>query len=338
MSRVSVAMATHNGARYLGEQLESLARQNLAPLELVVCDDRSEDATRDVIEEFADRSPFPVRLHVNEERLGVAENFLKAASLCAGDLIAFCDQDDVWHEDKLRRCSAAFGPGVVLVAHTCAVVDEQLRPLGRIFPKIRGAAVAEPLESDKWFHMPGMAMVFAAELLRIADWHRRPPSHLLRGETVFHDEWIHVLAQVCGRIAFLPDALCLYRQHGVNVTGAPSGDFARLPREVLDIGLDYYRQRGRQAREWTALFARLTDDEPDPARRERFAAGAAFFGAVARSLELRATVYEPERRVERLAALLDVLRRGGYGRRSSGGFGLRGLVRDTAMVALARGR
>jgi glycosyltransferase involved in cell wall biosynthesis len=332
-----VALATYNGERYLAEQLASLERQTLPPAEVVICDDCSTDRTAVVAEDFARRSRFPVHLQINEARLGFADNFLAAASKCRGEAVAFCDQDDVWHEDKLRRCAAAFAPGVVLVAHTCAVVDEHLHPLGRVFPRIRREWVADPLESDKWFHMPGMAMVFAAELLQVADWRRRPRSHFAPGGMIFHDEWIHVLAQVCGRIAFLPDTLGVYRQHGVNVTGAPGGYVSDLSRDALSVGLDYYRNRAGQAREWADLFARLGGSESDPPRRDRYLRGRAFFDDLTRRLELRISVYEPKKRVSRLARLLDVVRSGGYGRRSRGGFGVRGLVRDALMVALGRG-
>jgi glycosyltransferase involved in cell wall biosynthesis len=333
-----VALATYNGERYLGAQLESLAGQTLLPSELVVSDDRSEDGTVALVEEFGRRAPFPVRLHVNEARLGFADNFLAAAARCSGSAVAFCDQDDVWHEEKLRLCSEAFAPGVVLVAHRCAVVDDELRPLGREFPPIRRRWTAEPLESPVWFHMPGMAMVFAAELLSVAESAERPRSHFLPGAMVYHDEWIHLLAQVCGRIAFLPETLCLYRQHGVNVTGAPGARVRELSLNVVTLGLDYYRGRAGQAHDWNELFARLAASEEDPQARERLSRGAVFFGDLARGLDLRVGVYEPGTRTGRLGGLVRALRSGGYRPRRRGGFGARGLVRDALMVALGRGR
>src|SRR4051794_37441524 len=106
--RISIAMATYNGDRYIREQLDSLARQNLLPFELVVTDDGSSDGTLDILKAFSERAPFPVRIFRNPTRLGYEENFLKAASLCNGDVISFCDQDDIWVDRKLEVCALMF--------------------------------------------------------------------------------------------------------------------------------------------------------------------------------------------------------------------------------------
>ena len=100
--RFSVAMCTYNGARFVAEQLESVAAQTRPPSELVVCDDRSTDGTARLVEQFAARAPFPVRLFVNERNLGSTANFGRAVTLAEGDLVALCDQDDVWRPEKLE--------------------------------------------------------------------------------------------------------------------------------------------------------------------------------------------------------------------------------------------
>src|SRR5690349_15385572 len=109
--RISVAMATYNGAPFLPEQLQSLAAQTLPPFELVVCDDGSTDRTIQILREFATSAPFPVRIHENSERLGFGDNFLKAAALCQGDWIAFCDQDDIWLPHKLETVARHIDDG-----------------------------------------------------------------------------------------------------------------------------------------------------------------------------------------------------------------------------------
>ena len=104
--RVSVAMGTYNGERFIRQQLESIAQQTLLPCELVVRDDASTDGTLTIVEEFASHAPFPVRIHKNDVRLGYPDNFMQAAILTNGDWIAFCDQDDFWLPQKLERVLA----------------------------------------------------------------------------------------------------------------------------------------------------------------------------------------------------------------------------------------
>src|SRR5579862_2141853 len=124
--RVSVAMATYNGGPFLRDQLASLTSQTLLPFELVVSDDGSTDGTIAVIAEFARNAPFAVRLLPVHQRLGYADNFLYAARHTSGELVAYCDQDDVWQEQKLERCARQFDrEDVVAVTHRMLDVDEQ---------------------------------------------------------------------------------------------------------------------------------------------------------------------------------------------------------------------
>ena len=81
-STISIAMCTYNGEKFLSEQLASILRQSYLPDELVICDDKSQDGTTSIIEEFAAKAPFPVRLYKNEVNLGYKKNFEKAACLC----------------------------------------------------------------------------------------------------------------------------------------------------------------------------------------------------------------------------------------------------------------
>src|ERR1700728_1787253 len=124
-ARISVAMATFNGEKYIREQLDSIAGQTLLPFELVITDDGSTDATLGIVENFASVAPFPVKIHRNESRLGYANNFIRAASLCQGELIAFCDQDDIWMTEKFSVCSEFFRDSeVVLAAHSAVTIAD----------------------------------------------------------------------------------------------------------------------------------------------------------------------------------------------------------------------
>jgi glycosyltransferase involved in cell wall biosynthesis len=326
MKRVSIAMGTYNGESFLADQLDSLARQTLAPAELVVRDDGSTDRTLDILGEFARTSPFPVRIEVNEQRLGVGENFFGAARACSAELVAFCDQDDVWLDEKLERCADRLDePSVRLAIHACAVVDDGLRRLGPIVPPIERSHNAPGLTVPKWGEPPGMAMVFDAELLSLLDWEARPVAHHRHGR-LLHDEWVYGVARVAGSIAFLAEPLALYRQHDVNVEGAPDRALPRRIGAAVTVGWDYYQRRAEQARGWAELLGDGGfEDEAGSYRR------------LAELLSARSTVYEPGVRApRRLARVGSAGRRGVYGRRSRGGFGLRGIARDVGMIVLGR--
>jgi len=106
--KVSVAMCTYNGQRFLHQQLQSLLDQTVRPDELVVCDDGSSDDSLMVVEAFAVSAPFFVRVIRNSQNLGYIRNFEQAISRCTGDLVFLCDQDDVWDRRKIETLRDVF--------------------------------------------------------------------------------------------------------------------------------------------------------------------------------------------------------------------------------------
>ena len=100
MKRVSVAMTTYNGEKYLKEQLDSLYSQTVVPDEIVVCDDCSKDRTIDILEDYHQKKG--LKYYVNSSNLGVNKNFEKAIRLCTSGYVAICDQDDIWFPQKIE--------------------------------------------------------------------------------------------------------------------------------------------------------------------------------------------------------------------------------------------
>ncbi len=219
MASVSIAMATLNGGRYLDDQLLSLATQSLKPAELVVCDDGSSDSTLSVLKDFQRAAPFPVKIFRNSERLGYRENFLRAASLCKGDLISFCDQDDVWAANKLERVVKAFNnPKVLLAFHNATVVDQRRAPLAQTFARST-AHIHPSLELSPWAIVPGFSQVFRRSLLKYSKLHRHSTDVYSAAHRMPHDQWFVFLASVFGSVCYVPDRLTQYRQHRRNCSG-----------------------------------------------------------------------------------------------------------------------
>ncbi len=94
------------------------------------------------------------------------------------ELVAWSDQDDVWHPAKLERCARAVeDAGCDLVSHSALVVDHALRPLGGRCPDYGRDAVLGALEGDPWHVPSGFATVFRLRLLDGVAWEERPRSH-----------------------------------------------------------------------------------------------------------------------------------------------------------------
>lgn len=328
--RVSVALATYNGERFLAEQLASIARQTWQPWELVVCDDGSTDRTVEVARGFAHTARFPVRLHENPRRLGYADNFLRAASLCEGDLVAFCDQDDIWSEHKLERMVQALTAvgGAVLAVHRVEVVDEALRPLGYAhFSDFKGYQVRPPLASDPWYIPPGCAMVFSRRLVSDLPWQRRPTNFWRGHGPLAHDQWIYFLANAVGSIVYVPEVLIKYRRHGGTTTpyGTPPPRLQAV-KLVLEAGAEKYERFHRFAREYGEFLGELAGGCSGPLR-EKLAAAARFYQQLSRALQDRAALYRASfaRRVLLLARMAGY---GGYGALARGGRSWRPFAKD----------
>lgn len=129
--KASIALCTYNGERFLQEQLESIAAQTVVPFELVICDDMSSDSTKDILKNFAAKANFPVRLYFNSENLGYVKNFEKAISLCKGEIIFLCDQDDVWRTDKIEVMQKYFcDPEIGMVFSNADIIDSSGKHIG----------------------------------------------------------------------------------------------------------------------------------------------------------------------------------------------------------------
>jgi Glycosyl transferase family 2 len=228
-------MCTFNGAVYLPAQLESLAAQTRLPAELVVCDDCSTDETAALLRAFAARAPFPVRLYVNERNQGSTKNFAQAIARCTGEVIALCDQDDVWLPEKLERMAAALAaaPHAGLVFSDAEVVDERLRPCGqRLWQCFKfGPPEQELFRRGRAFDVllkhnvvTGTTMAFRAEFKELV-----LPLPALGN--LIHDAAIALLIAAIADLVFIPEPLVLYRQHAGQQIGP------RLPDERVGAWL-----------------------------------------------------------------------------------------------------
>jgi glycosyltransferase involved in cell wall biosynthesis len=222
-NRLSIALATYNGERYLGEQLESILCQTRLPDELVVFDDASTDSTAAIVRDFAGRAPFPVRFWINAERLGSTRNFEAAIRACSGDIIFLCDQDDVWYPDKIARMEERFAddPEAGAVFTDADVVDQDLRPFG---PRLWHTVRFKQKDQARFAAHDALSVLLRRPVVTGATLAFRSSYRELilpMPEIWIHDAWISLLIGAVSHLVALPTPLIAYRQHSANQIGIP---------------------------------------------------------------------------------------------------------------------
>jgi glycosyltransferase involved in cell wall biosynthesis len=331
MAGISIALATYNGETYLAEQLESLAAQTRLPAELVVADDCSTDRTVEIANEFASRAPFPVHIIRGENRLGFRDNFMRAAQRCAHELIAFCDQDDIWEPAKLAVMERQFDdPQVLLAYHNAILIGASGAPIGRFYRGNHDARIFEPLSRDPWLVVPGFMQVFRRTLMEFSEFHPASYDADWPGHPLAHDRWLLFLASVLGCVAYVGQPLVRYRQHGANVYGSYPNERAHFDR--LARGIRFIRAAASAAGNRIELLRQI-EERAGPAWRERAAQGVVYYETIRSNFLGRKSVYTLPTYRARLRALLALLRNGSYGRRGPAGFSLWDFLLDFYLAA-----
>ncbi len=257
---LSIAMCTYNGCRFLEEQLDSIAVQSRLPDELLVCDDGSTDETVEILERFARRAPFVVRLEINRDNLGSTKNFEKAISLCGGEIIALADQDDVWYPNKLKLVESVFlgRPSVGLIFSDADVVDENQNSLG--FRLWTSAGFTSAWQKDvsngqgtrvllNRNVVTGAAMAFLSKFRDLV---------LPIPEKWVHDGWIALLVSVFADLAFVREPLIRYRKHADQQIGPAAFAFSERLARARRTGAEEYCTLAQQftlARERLLIFS-----------------------------------------------------------------------------------
>lgn len=211
MEKVSIALATYNGGKYLSELLDSLLAQTILPNEIIVSDDLSKDNTIQILKDYSKK--LPIRIFRNELNLGVNKNFENAVKKCSGDYILICDQDDVWFanniEEKIRILEKLPKNQPALVTTQSIVADKNL--------KILQKAYASKDISDWLFLLTkcyqGTTKAFNRKLLDAMP--RQWPETF---KEFPYDYCIYLTALLTGNVYASKEALMFYRIHDNNAS------------------------------------------------------------------------------------------------------------------------
>jgi hypothetical protein len=256
--RISVALCTYNGQAYLPEQLQSLSKQSRAPDEMVIRDDRSTDRTVAILRGFAESAPFPVSIVINETTLGPAKNFEATIAACTGDVIALCDQDDVWAPDKLAAIDRAFtdSPRLGAFFSDAEICDASGDDLGyRLWSSVglTGRLLRQFLDGGAFDVILRQNVVTGATLAFAS----RYRSLTLPIDSLWmHDGWIALLIAACAPVVAYPQPLIRYRQHATQSIGAARRSLLQQYQNARAMDRMVFAQ---QVRMFQAVSDRLED-------------------------------------------------------------------------------
>ncbi len=210
--RISVCMATYNGASFLKEQLDSILTNLSDHDEVIISDDHSTDDTLKIISSFNDpRITIQLNSPKNKGHIG---NFGNAMKMATGTYIFLADQDDVWHPDRITTVLEALQENELVVCD-CWVTDGELKIINDSFYGIINSGSGFMKNWAKNTYL-GCCMAFHRSIMEKA----LPfPKNI-----VSHDTWLGLMGEIYGTTIFIPQKLHYFRRHGTNFSQNEDGD------------------------------------------------------------------------------------------------------------------
>ena len=223
--KISVAMTTYNGEKYIVKQLDSLRDQTMRIDEVIIYDDCSSDKTAGLIMEYIKTNNLiNWEFNTNSSNIGWVKNFHNCIKKTTGDFIFFCDQDDVWHKDKVETMITIMenNPNISVLSCKANLIDENENRIhakkgGFIHVSNKTGKVLKEKIDDKFVFKvsPGCMLAIRKKYLILENYEE--------SKEIFHDE-LYWKAGIISDEAYTVDrALIDYRIHENNASN-PSAD------------------------------------------------------------------------------------------------------------------
>jgi glycosyltransferase involved in cell wall biosynthesis len=234
--KISIALASYNGEKFLTDQLFSIINQSLLPNEIVIVDDCSQDGTVDIVKRFMNKknqSDVKIKLFANKQNEGVLKTFQKAILKTEGDIIFFSDQDDLWNFKKIESTAKVFQSkrGVGVVATSYNLINQE----GKMIKKGNDSGSLEEISFDSIIggnKYPGCTMAIKSN-------YRHFFVDLPLGGFL-HDWFIALISSIQNEFFYFYQPLTSYRLHEGNTIGI---NRRFKPRSNINKKLEWLRDR-----------------------------------------------------------------------------------------------
>lgn len=207
--KVSVVSVTYNHGAYIRDALDGFVAQKADfPVEVIVADDASTDATPAIIQEYAERYPDLIRPILRPENIGIHANFAQTMSAARGEYLALCEGDDYWTDPMKLHKQVAYldrHPETSVCFHPVRMIHEDDTPPSEYPPiHLRRNLTLEGLLAENFIQTNSVM-------------YRRQHDYDLPPDIMPIDWYLHVRHAVNGNIAMLPDTMGVYRRHAQGI-------------------------------------------------------------------------------------------------------------------------
>jgi glycosyltransferase involved in cell wall biosynthesis len=274
---ILVLLPVYNGAAFLQAQLDSILAQTYEPVHIICRDDGSKDASLEILSRAQQEAP--ERISIVKDtfgNLGASKSFalllqhaLNVPTSAAGSespqtpYVALCDQDDIWHPDKLSVCAAelalleAAHPGKPALVHSdLQVVAEDGSTIAPSMARYQGLRTQDQAFNAQLLSntLTGCTSLFNRQLIE--------KSLPIPAGAIMHDWWLSLVASAFGVRTYIDKPLIDYRQHASNAIGAKALVGKPLNRSRIKRWLDDRHSTifGLNARQASAFLQRYRRD------------------------------------------------------------------------------
>ena len=234
---IDILLATYNGEKYIGQQIDSIRCQTYGDWQLLIHDDGSSDNTISIVKELSLKDS---RIRLIEDgvvHLGVAKNFIHLLQYSTSPFVMFCDQDDVWLPNKIEltlskmKTEEDIKMRPILVHTDMQVVDSSLQVIASSFWKQMRLLP----QYNSYYDLLACHNANGCTILL----NGMAKQEILRNPSTapMHDIWaaLAVAAHKDGLVTYIEDCTMLYRQHENNVVGSHNTSVFTLMKKIVHL-------------------------------------------------------------------------------------------------------
>lgn len=255
MKTVTVLLSTYNGERYVKELLDSVLAQKDIHLSLLIRDDGSTDDTLSILKEYNDTHN-NITLFEGSNKGYIKSFWSLMINAPESDYYAFCDQDDIWEEDKcisaIQLMEETKSNGPLLYTSNVKGINENGTVIKNcVFPVQGVISFADSLQRGS---LPGCTFVFNEE--------SKKEATKYHGPQISHDWTLYIIAKAIGHVVYDDKSHIYYRLHEDNTVGLDESKVEHFKKKMSRfINNDYKQVRSSIAKSILEIYGSQMSEE-----------------------------------------------------------------------------